>query len=437
MTSKFKIQITSRFALLAVLLVVSVNVLAKSEFLDRIVAVANQSVITESAVNEKLKVVYQQLRERKTNPPSKKILRQQVMERLIIEQLQLDMADRLGIKVDDATLNRAMRSLAKGNNLSLTQFRQALEQEGFGYNRFRENIRNEVIISRLRKRQINDRVSVTDREVDTFLQQFGDAGAANQEFELGHILIAVPEASSPERIQSAFKKASDLVVELRSGAAFKDMAVANSDGSRALEGGSLGWLPAARIPTLFAKTVTSMQPGNISDPIRSASGFHIIKLLSKKGGVRHLVKQALSRHILLRTNELLTDERAEQKLTDLRDRILGGEDFANLAQANSDDPGSAANGGMLPWSSPGELVPAFEEAMNRLQPDQISPPFQTRYGWHIVQLLDKRELDNTKQYQRSQARKKVFERKVGEELQRWLRRLRDEAYIEFFDVDDS
>ncbi len=407
--------------------------------IDSIVAIVNDAVITRSELDDQTRTVKQQLRQQNTPVPPGAVLQKQVLERLITSRLQLQLAANTGIRVDDDTLNRAINRIAVQNKLSLTEFRAVLEKDGFSFDKFREDIRDEIIITRLRQRQVDSRITVTDQEVAQFLVAQARQGKSDDEYRIGHILIALPEAPSPEQIQAARQKAEKILEKLQAkvggsaegGADFKETAIAVSDGQQALEGGDLGWRSAGQLPSLFASQTLAMKVGELSNIIRSSGGFHIIKLLDYRGGKRHMVTQTLARHILIRTTELITDDDASIRLEQLAQRIKKGEDFAELARANSDDTLSAAKGGSLDWVSPGDMVPAFEQVMNELQPAQISAPFKSEFGWHIVQVQERREHDDTEEYTRSQAQEALRSRKIEEEYQNWLRRLRDEAYVEY------
>ncbi len=399
--------------------------------IDRIVAIVNDAVITRGELDEQIHTIKQQLRQQKTQLPPDAVLQKQVLERLISNQLQLQLAASTGIRVDDDVLNKAIGRIAEQNKLTITEFRGVLEKEGVSFANFREDIRNEITMTRLRQRQVDSRINVTDQEVARFLAAQANKGKSDDEYRVSHILIAVPEAASPEQIQAAKQKAQRVLDDLHGGADFKETAIAVSNGQQALEGGDLGWRGVGQLPSLFAPLVGRMKPGDLSDIIRSPSGFHIIKLFDYRSGQIHKVTQTLARHILIRTNELVSDDDASIKLEQLSQRIKNGADFTELAKANSEDKGSAVNGGSLGWVSPGEMVPAFEQAMNELQPGQISKPFKSEFGWHIVQVQERREQDNTEQFNRSQAFDAIRQRKVEEEYQIWLRRLRDEAYVEY------
>ncbi len=399
--------------------------------IDRIVAVVNDGVILDSELDAFVRTIQAQLRERSTPLPPEEVLRKQALERLVIQRLQMQLAERTGIRVDDETVNRAVRSIAQRNNLTLEQFRRALEQDGFSFARFREDIRDEIIISRLQQRNVDNRIEVSEQEVDNLLARREVLGSEDNQYRLSHILIAVPEAPSPEQVRAARQKAHRVLGELRAGADFARTAVSVSDGQQALEGGSLGWFQAGRLPTAFVDAVVNMRPGEISDVIRSPSGFHIIKLEDLKGRERHIVRQTRVRHILLRTSEIRSDADARRQLRQLRERLLGGADFTGLARAHSDDTLSARKGGGLGWVGPGETVPRFEQALDRLAVGEVSEPVRTRFGWHLIQVMERREHDDTEKFLRAKAHELIRGRKRQEALELWLRRLRDEAYVEY------
>lgn len=403
---------------------------------DRIVAVVNKDVITWQELSDEIERVTQQLRTNNTQLPPPNILRQKVLEGLVVKRLQLELAKTTGIRVSDEELNESINEIAGKNKLSLEEFRKVLAREGFSFEQFRENIRDEMIIGKLRARQIHQRISITDREVDNMLSTLESRTNTHSEYHLGHILIAVPESSSPDKIQAAQRKAEQVLQQLRSGADFARTAIANSSGQQALSGGDLGWRKAGELPTLFSDLVVHMNTGDVSDLIRSPSGFHIIKLLGARGQKSHVITQTRARHILIKTNELISDRDAENRLQQLHLRLEGGDDFATLARSHSDDKGSAIKGGELGWTSPGDMVPTFEKEMDTLKPGQISKPFKTRFGWHIVKVEERRQYDNTDEFKRSQVRQLIRKRKINEQTEAWLQRLRDEAYVEYL-LNDS
>ena len=400
--------------------------------IDHIVAVVNDDVISYTELEKRMHLVKQQLQSRQAKLPPDDVLRKQILEQLIMERLQLQVAERVGIRVDDESINKVVSNIAKENHLTLEQFREVLAREGYNFADFRNNIRKDITINQLRKRRVENRVTVTEQEVDNYLISMANQRGSNDEFHLGHILIGVPEAASPQQIQAAKQKAETILARLRLGADFAETAIAESGGQRALEGGDLGWRKAGQMPTLFAETVINMRVGDISDLIRSPSGFHIIKLLDRRTTEqRHTIEQTLARHILIRPNEVVSNEEAKQRITRLYERILAGADFAQLARASSDDTASAVNGGSLGWVNPGAMVPEFEEQMNKLQPGQISKPFETQFGWHIVQVMARRQRDDTQQFERMQARQLIGKRKSEDAVENWLREMRSEAYVEY------
>ncbi len=417
--------------LFSLLLLLSTSLTAAVQELNGIAAVVDDDVITWNELNQRIESISQQLAQRKTPLPPRNILERQILDRLIIEHLQLKRAEQVGIQVDDESLNQVIENIARENKMNLAQFRNALSQDGMSFAFFREQIRNEIIITRLRTSQVDNRVTVSPQEVDTFLEAQKGQLERNTEFHLFHILIAVPGNASQEQLQTARDKAEQVMAKLRKGADFQQMAVSFSSGQQALEGGDLGWRRAGQLPTLFAEVVLSMQPGQVSDLVRSSSGFHILKLAEKRGQKRQIIRQVNARHILLKTTPLVSDSESRNRLSRLRERILGGADFAELARANSDDPGSAAKGGELGWADPGIYVQEFQEALNNTPVGAISQPFKSSFGWHIMQVQDWREHDNTEEALRNQAFQALRQRRIEEEQQDWLRRLRDEAYVEY------
>lgn len=416
--------------LLPLLLLISSTLPAAVQELNGIAAVVDDDVITWSELQQRVESISKQLQQNNTRLPPRNVLERQVLERLILEQLQLKRAAQLGIQVDDESLNRVIGKIAKENHLSLEQFRDTLKQQGLDFAYFREQIRREIIMSRLRSKEVDNRVSVTPQEVNAFLEGQKGQQQRDTEFHLFHILISVPGSASPEQIQAARSKAEEVLGKLQSGEDFKQMAVAYSDGQQALEGGDLGWRRAAQLPTLFADEVLKMQPGDISNLIRSSSGFHILLLADKRGQQKHMIRQVHARHILIKTSPLVSDDEARKRLLRLRERILGGEDFAKLARANSEDPGSAVKGGDLGWANPSIYVQEFQDAINNTQVNSVSQPFKSPFGWHILQVLGWRDYDNTEEARRNQAFQALRQRKIEEAQQNWLRRLRDEAYVE-------
>lgn len=420
---------------LFIFLVFPLAVLA-NEPLNRIVATVNDDVIMKSELDSRTTMVLAQLQDQGAQLPREEALQKQVLDRLIIENLQLQMAERSGIHIDDDTLNKNLLTMANQNNMTLDQFRQVLEKDGFDYVAFREQFRNQLTMNKVRQQMVDNRVEVTEQEVDNLLASAASFNDQNREYHLAHILVSVPEAASPEQIQAAQERADDILKRLKNGADFSQIAIAESDGQQALTGGDLGWRKTGQLPSFFSDVVGNLQKGQVSDPIRTPSGFHLIKIVDIRGDDRHIIAQTKVRHILLKPDALASEEEVKIRIQQLYDRIAQGEDFATLARANSQDPGSGSKGGELGWVTPGQMVPEFEKAMDSLKIDEVSEPVKSRFGWHIIQVQERREQDNTEDYQRTRARESIRQRKTDEELEIWLRRLRDESYVEYH-LDDQ
>jgi peptidyl-prolyl cis-trans isomerase SurA len=406
---------------------------AWAEPMDRIVAVVNNEVLLESELVDMEQTVRQQLRQRNAAMPPSDVLRKQVMERLILQRVQLQKADSIGIRVGDDALNAALKQIAENNKITLREFRDVLAKDGYDFADFRDSIREEMIISRLRKSQVEDRVVISDREIDTYLTTQAVQGGSETSYHLLHMLINVPEAASPEQVQIAQAKLDNILGLLNAGGDFSEVASGYSDGQNALEGGDLGWRKQGELPSLFSDVVPSLEVGEVSKPLRSGSGYHLVMVKDKKSEETHLVKQTLASHILIKTNELTTDVDAEKRLEQLHERILNGDDFSELARAHSDDTGSAIAGGSLGWSSPGAMVPEFEEKMNELPIGGVSEVFKSRFGWHLIKIDDRREQNMAEEFKRNKARAEIRQRKIEEDLESWLRELRDESYVEYRD----
>lgn len=405
--------------------------LESNTVLDRIVAVVDEDVITNNELQDELVRIKAQLQQRGVTLPQQEMLEHQVLERMISKRLQLQAAGRAGIKVDDASLERAINSIATKNKLSLMQLRDTLEKEGTNFAQFREDTRQQIQIVRLQTQEVVNRINVTDQEVESFLHRNQSQISGREAVRLQHILVATPDGATPAIIQRAQDKVDRLMQQLRAGADFSQVALISSDGRQALESGDLGWMPISQVPTIAADVAHTFSVGAISDPIRSASGFHIFKIMDIKGGGEHqLITQTHARHILIKTNELISDVEAETRLIQLRMRLLGGESFETLARSHSDDTASAIKGGDLRWINPGDTVPEFEEQMQGLSVNEIGKPFHSTFGWHLLQVLERRQHDNTEDNLKTKARESLRARKVDEALDLWLRRVRDEAYVE-------
>ena len=403
---------------------------AQVQSLDRVVAIVDNDVIMYSQLDQRLNEVEQTLNKRGGQLPPQDVLQQQVLERLIVENLQLQIGDRSGIRITDEELNQAMASIAQRNNLTLDQFRAALARDGLSYEQAREQIRREMVISRVRQRRVAERIQVTDQEVNNFLASDLGQMQLAEEYRLANILIPVPDAASPDQIRTAAQKTAEVYDKLRGGADFAQMAIANSGSENALEGGDIGWRKGAQLPPAFAELIRSLSVGEITEPLRTPGGFMIVKLQEKRGGDTQMRDEVHVRHILIKPNAIRSEAETQRLVERLHQRILAGEDFAELAKSFSEDPGSALNGGDLNWIDPNSLVPEFRDAMAKTPSGQLSEPFKSPYGWHVLEVLGRRATDSSDQFRKQQAMNALRNRKYDEELQAWLRQIRDEAYVE-------
>lgn len=426
---KTKLQKYLSCAVLAALLPTS-QVQAEGIPLDRVAAVVNDDIVLQSELNQRLAIVTEQLTARNTRLPSADILRKQVLNRLILESLQKQLATTQGIRISDSQLNAAINNIASQNNMSLEQFREAMLAEGRDYNQVREQIRNELIISSVQQNLVNRRIRVSEQELKNFLDSEIGQEQTSAEVRLGHILLAVPSQASPEIIQKAEREANKVHQMLMEGADFSETAVEYSNAPNALKGGDLGWRKVTELPEKLGLAVKGLAMGEFSKPVRSPSGFHILKLNDKRGGAVQLVEQRLVSHILLKPSEIRTSEQAQRQINQLHRRIQSGEKFADLAQEFSDDPGSGSEGGSLGWTQNGQMVPEFEQVMNNTAKGQVSQPFESRFGWHILTVLDSRTQDLGEEMLENRARAAIQKRKFNEELTNWLRELRSQAYVD-------
>lgn len=435
MTGKCKTCVLGLLTASLVFLACNSQTLAKSSKiieLDYIVALVNKDVITNIELNRKVDEISRQLRAKNTQIPEPSILRRQILEKLIIDQIQLQLAHRTGIRISDENLNQVIDNFAKSNNMDLDTFRKTLESEGYNFAYFREEMRKDMIITQLRKREIENQTFVSEQEVEKQLASMENRAQLDNEFHLAQILIPIPESARPEEIDAAAEKVQQILTQLKFGADFAKTAISVSAGQNALNGGDLGWIKQGQLPQGAEKIIPALKPGEISEPIRGPAGFHIVKMIDKRTSeAKHIVEQTLVRHILIQPNNLISDKQAETKLERLRTRILDGDDFAKLARASSDDRISAANGGDLGWVSPGKLVPEFQQQMDQLKPGEISKPFRSRYGWHLVQVMSRRTHDDTENYLKTQAHRLIEKREIQRKTREWLRRIRDEAFVEY------
>ncbi|MDG1097701.1 MAG: peptidylprolyl isomerase [Methylophilaceae bacterium] len=399
--------------------------------LDRIVTIVDKNAITEQELEAKVRTVSDQLTKQGKQLPQERILRKQILERLIVDSIQLQLAAERGIKVNEIQLEKTIERIAEQNQMSVETFKTALANDGVSYNAFREDMRNEITIARLKESEINNRINISEGEVDNYLTtQENSKDGKQEEFELSQILIRTPEESSPQDIEAAQIKVEEVLAELNKGESFEKVSASFSDAPNALEGGNMGWRSSSQIPPVFLALLKEMSVGQASKPIRSPNGFHIIKINNKRSADSTLiVEQTHARHILTKLNEVVSEQEAKQKMDGLKERLDNGADFVELAQQYSED-GSANSGGDLGWVNPGDTVPEFETAMNSLAPEEISEPIRSPFGWHIIQVLERRKQDMTDQAARIQARKEIFSRKVEEAYEDWIHELRDRAFVE-------
>ena len=399
---------------------------------DRIVAVVNKDVITATELGDAVAAAQRQLRRQKTPLPERGLLERQMLERLILDKAQLQLARDKGIRIDELQVDRAVQRVVQNNNMSLADFRRALERDGISFQAWREDLREQMVLARVREREVDDRIQVSDTEIDLFLAEMQAKPDTRVEYQISHVLVRVPEQASPERIEAARARAQKALAEARAGADFATLAASYSDAPDALQGGAVGWRSHDRLPELFSSALARMQPGAVSEVLRSPAGFHLLKRNERRGAAldNAPVAQTRLRHILIRASESMSEGEALRRLNDLRTRIVSGEaDFAEMARVHSGDA-SAARGGELDWVYPGDTVPDFERAYQELKVGEISQPVRTPFGYHLIQVLERRSADVSPERRRLQARQALRERKADEAYQEWLRQLRDQIYVE-------
>ncbi|WP_404417290.1 peptidylprolyl isomerase [Marinospirillum sp.] len=418
-------------ALLGLLLLLgSAQLLAEQRLLDRVVAVVGEEALMESELQDRMQMVRSQIADRGLQVPPDDVLREQVMERLVIDTIQLQLAEEGGLRIDEQTLSGTIDRIARQNEMTRDQFRRAIENDGMTFAAFREQIRQEMLISQVRQRQVGQRIQVSQQEIDNYLSSPEALEEEGREFRVGHILIPVPDSPSPEEVARAQEKAEELLNKIRKEKNFQEVAVSASAGDQAFSGGDLGWRTALALPSLFADRVVTLKEGEIAGPIRSPSGFHLIQLLETRGGSEQLVEQTRARHLLLTPNALRDEEATQALILQMRQRIQEGESLATLASEHSDDRASRQSGGDLGWVSPGQMVPAFEKAMQELEPGEVSQPVQSRFGWHLIEVEERRQADVTDSTRRQQVQQLLSERRFEEEVQNWLREIRDSTWVE-------
>jgi peptidyl-prolyl cis-trans isomerase SurA len=405
---------------------------SRGQQLDKIAAVVNEGVVLKSQVDQQYASVVARLKQQDGQMPPAQVIRQQVLERLVLQEIQAQRAERLGIAVSDEMLNLALRDVAERNHIPFDQMPTAMARQGVDYAAYREDMRREIALSLLRQRDVMARIYVSPRELDQAMERQAAKPDDNVEYDVSHILLSLPESATAEQMAQVERRAEEIRQRAVAGEDFGQLAITYSQAQSALDRGKLGWRPAAQLPQFIADEVVKLEPGQVAPPLRTPTGFHIVKLDAVRGGDGPMVvEQVHARHILLRPTEVQDDATTRQRLEDLRTRILAGEDFAALASITSEDPGSAAQGGDLGWAAPGTFVPEFDEMLGKLKENEISEPFRTKYGWHIVQMLGKRFHDQSDEVRRQRVLTALRESKVDEETELWLRRLRDEAYVEY------
>lgn len=426
------------FSILAFTLCISVNIkAAEVKLFDSIVALVDDDVVLNSELERKIKGFKDRLKEKGANLPDEKTFKKQVLERLIIDSIQYQLAERSGVRVSDPELNATVANIAKNAHKTLDELKKAVEAEGDNYTLFREDLRKEIMISRVRQAQVSRKIYISEQEVDSMVQLMNDQSNNNIQYHIGHIMIAIPESSTPQEIKDARAKAQKVLKLLRSGEDFSKVAIANSDSQDALQGGDFGWRSLTQLPSLFTGPVSNMKVGDVTDPLRSASGLHILKLLEQKGGEKQtLVNQVKAQHILIKTSKITSEAQAQQLLMKLYKQIQDGADFGELAKKYSEDLGSGSRGGLLDWADPQIYAPKFRETLAQLKVNEVSQPFRSQFGWHIAKLLGRRVADETQKEKFNKARRLLFERKFDEAVNSWLREIRAEAYVKILHEED-
>ena len=414
------------------MMTMSLAVQAERKLLDRVVAIVDDDVILQTQLEARVNTIVGRLSAQGTGLPPRQMLEQRVLEQLIAESVQLQMADKMGMRISDNELNETLANIARSNGMTMAQFESQLAEEGVTYQQAREQIRNEMFTSRVQQRQVGNRVRITDNEVENYLQAQAGAGSDGAEYRLAYIFIQVDEPGNEASVRQARNLADNLRQQILDGRDFREVAVAESDASNALEGGDMGWRSESQLPSLVAPVVPDLEPGVPSAVLENNSGFHLVMVMDKRGGEQQqIIEQHKVRHILVRPSAAVTEAQAEQRIRDIYRQLQDGADFAELAHELSDDPVSGSDGGNLDWVSPGQMVPEFEQAMLDADVGEIYGPVRSQFGWHILQVQERRKQDVTAEARESQARQAIYQRKFEQELQNWLREVRDEAFVEF------
>lgn len=415
---------------IAALIFPATQAVAEEVLLDKIVAVINDEIVMASELEGRTSEIYSQLQQKGTEIPSRETFVSQVLERLILERIQLLKGRRVGIRFSDAEVNEALENMAKRQNMTLSELVEKAHNSGTKLSALRQRVRNEMIIGRVQEGSMNRRITITEQAIDNFLNSEEGRSWSSPDVNLGHILLPLSSGAPKDEVTKVQEKVLDLYNKAKDGADFKSLAIAHSSGQNALSGGDLGWRKTTQLPTLFISALDDLSPGQISEPIRSNAGYHLLKLYERRGGGGQLIDQHFVRHILLSPSEIRSDEETLEAINQLRAQIQAGKDFAAAAKEHSEDIGSAMSGGGLGWSVPGQFVPQFEKTMKSVAIGEISEPFKSQFGWHILQVTERRKQDFTEDIKRSQARNIIKQRKFDEELQIWLQEIRDEAFVE-------
>ena len=425
-----KISIKKRIVFILLGFLISTNTYTKIELIDRVVAVVDSGVIMESQLNSRVEEILIRLKNDKAELPPLNLLEEQVLDRLIIEEIQLQLADRAGIKISDSELNQTLSRVSSQNNLSLEEFRLKLEAEGTSYKSFRDTIKKELIIQRVQRGKVGAKIDISEQELENFINSEEGRTQLAEQYNVQHILLSVKSGLSEIEIEAIENEAVSLLGRLENGESFEKLAASYSAGQKALEGGFLGWRTSAELPSLFAEVVSGLTVGEVAQPVRSGAGFHILKLTEKRGNTVKFLDQTLARHILVQPSEIRTENQAEVLINDIYKRLKEGEDFKQLARQFSEDPGSKMDGGELGWSNPGDYDPAFEMTLNATEIGQLSEPIKSSFGWHIIEVMDRRNEDVSQEEQKNRAYQIIFKRKFDQELQSTLIELRAEAYVD-------
>jgi peptidyl-prolyl cis-trans isomerase SurA len=427
----FKLNVIMQLALSSLAASVS---LAEVALLDRVVAIVDDNIVLQSELEQRTANIYHQIKQSGTEPPEAEVVKKQVLERLILERLQLNIGDKAGVRIADQEIDQTIARIAASKNISVEEYIAQISASGETITRIRQEIENEMIIMQVQQGSVMRGIQISEQELNNFLNSEEGKLVSSPDVLISQILLSAPSTATVNELENIKTKLSKITQQLSEGADFKQLAIANSDDQSALEGGDLGWRKLAQLPILFSEAIEKLEPGQVSDPIRSGAGFHLLKLYERKGGGEQLIEQHFARHILLTPNQIRDEQQTVELLEKIRTQIIDGEDFASLAKQHSKDPGSALKGGNLGWSTPGLFVPEFEQTMDSIALNEISAPFQSQFGWHILQVTERRMQDFSEDILRNRADNLLRQRKYSEELQVWQQKIRDEAFIEIKEI---